>query len=80
MHKWAVASSKMDFDVSDSFNSAELNAVLWHAVKGPYAKLPISITVRRLRSAIMMMSRTRRRVATQMTMLVLPVAVSSMHL
>jgi hypothetical protein len=41
MHKWAVASSKMNFAVPDSVDSEELNAVLWHAVKGPNSKMPV---------------------------------------
>jgi hypothetical protein len=40
MHKWAVESSKMNFDVPDSVDSAKLNEVLWHAVKGPDAPMP----------------------------------------
>ncbi len=40
MHKWAVESSKMNFDVPDSVDSAKLNEVLWHAVRGPDAPLP----------------------------------------
>ena len=40
MHKWAVESSKMNFDVPDSVDSAKLNEVLWHAVKGAKAPMP----------------------------------------
>lgn len=40
MHKWVVASEKMNFDVPDSVDSAMLNEVLWHAVKGPKAPMP----------------------------------------
>ncbi len=41
MHKWAVASEKMNFDVPDSVDSAMLNEVLWHAVKGPNTPMPV---------------------------------------
>ena len=41
MHKWAVESAKMNFDVPDSVDSAKLNEVLWHAVKGPYVPMPV---------------------------------------
>jgi Phosphoesterase family len=40
MHKYAVASEKMNFDVPDSVDSAKLNEVLWHAVKGPNVPMP----------------------------------------
>lgn len=40
MHKWAEASEKMDFDVPDSVDSATLNEVLWHAVKGADVSMP----------------------------------------
>jgi DNA-binding beta-propeller fold protein YncE len=40
MHKWVVASEKMNFDVPDSVDSAKLNEVLWHAVKGPDVPMP----------------------------------------
>jgi len=40
MHKWAVETSKMNFDVPDSADPGRLNEVLWHAVKGPNAKMP----------------------------------------
>lgn len=41
MHKWAAASDKMNFDIPDSADPAMLNEVLWHAVKGPNAKMPV---------------------------------------
>jgi DNA-binding beta-propeller fold protein YncE len=40
MHKWAVESAKMNFDVPDSAASAKLNQVLWHSVKGPNVAMP----------------------------------------
>jgi YVTN family beta-propeller protein len=40
MHKWAVESSKMNFDVPDSADPATLNQVIWHAVKGAKTPMP----------------------------------------
>lgn len=40
MHKWAIESAKMNFDIPDSAPSAKLNEVLWKSVKGPDSKMP----------------------------------------
>ncbi len=40
MHKWAVESAKMNFDVPDSAPAGKLNLVLWKSVKGPNAVMP----------------------------------------
>ena len=42
MHKLAVESSKMNFDMPDSAPAAKLNEVLWKSVKGPNSKMPQS--------------------------------------
>jgi len=40
MHKAAVESAKMNFDLPDSAPSAKLNQILWKSVKGPNSKMP----------------------------------------
>ena len=40
MHKWAMESAKMNFDVPDSAPSAKLNEVIWKSVKGPNSPMP----------------------------------------
>ncbi len=41
MHKWAVESGKMNFDVPDSVDPNKLNEVLWHAAKGAKTPMPV---------------------------------------
>lgn len=40
MHKLAVETGKMNFDLPDSAPAAKLNEVLWKSVKGPNSKMP----------------------------------------
>ncbi len=40
MHKAAVESAKMNFDLPDSEPPAKLNEIIWKSVKGPQSKMP----------------------------------------